>query len=96
MIKIYAIENYTSQLANSVVYRDADMTEITKVIGSRGGRYDLYDNCYTLGNLRIYIDSKNAYDVWDKSYEEYPMQQFIKDAKKMVSKLKRPYRIKKG
>ena len=96
MIKIYAIENYTSQLANSVVYRDADMTEITRVIGSRGGRYDLYDNCYILGNLRIYIDSKNAYDVWDKSYEEYPMQQFIKDARKMVPKLKRPHRIKKG
>lgn len=96
MIKIYAIENYTSQLVNSVVYRDADMTEITRVIGSRGGRYDLYDNCYILGNLRIYIDSKNAYDVWDKSYEEYPMQQFIKDARKMVSKLKRPHRIKKG
>ena len=90
MIKVYAIENYTSQLANSVVYRDADMAEITKVISSRGGRYDLYDNCYKLGNLRIYIDTKNAYDVWDKSYEEYPMQQFITDARKMVSKLRRP------
>ena len=89
MIKVYAIEDYTSQLANSVVYRDADMSEVVKVISTRGGKYNIYDNCYKLGNLRIYIETQNAYDVWDKSYEEYPMQQFITDARKMVTKLRR-------
>ena len=89
MIKVYAIEDYTSQLANSVVYRDADMSEITKTISSRRGKYDIYNNCYKLGNLRIYIETQNAYDVWDKSYEEYPMNKFITDARKMVTKLRR-------
>ena len=88
MIRIYAIEDYTSQLANAVTYEDADMSTITKVISSRGGRYDVYDNCYKLGNLRIYIET-GAYELWDKTYEDYPMQDFITDARKRVTALRR-------
>ena len=87
---MYAIENYTSQLAGSVVYKDADMSTIVHVLNCRGAKYDLYDNCYKLGYLRIYIESCND-SVWDpneKEYNEYPAESFVTDVRKKVTQLR--------
>ena len=89
MIRVYAIDNYTSQLANSVVYSDADMGVIVNELNRYGSKYNLYDNCYKMGILRIYIESNNS--IWDpvnKKYEDYSIGRFLTDARKRLLKLR--------
>lgn len=77
--RIYVIHPPTKQLMKSVTYRNADPVAVSRKLG----KFDWGKNFYRYGNLHIYLEfNENVYDIWEKEYEDYPIERFLRELRK--------------